>query len=145
MKSYCVHILTATGLAVLTLAALGAASQADTPEPAAPKKLRVASYNINYGNANLKAVVEAIKKADADVVALQETNRTSERYLRKHLRKHYRHMHFEHAKRAGGFAFLSRFRLEKVRHLPRTVGWFGTYVATVKFEGRDVHLANVHL
>ncbi|NBB94331.1 MAG: hypothetical protein GVY16_01140 [Planctomycetes bacterium] len=106
---------------------------------------RIASYNINYGNPNLRGVVAAIRQADADVVALQETNRASERYLRRHLRKLYPHSRFEHRPRAGGFAFLSKVPLRNVRYLPRSKGWYGTYVATVNLAGRDIQLVNVHL
>jgi endonuclease/exonuclease/phosphatase family metal-dependent hydrolase len=130
-----------TVLAVLPAGAI-CAEDAATGEASA---FRIASYNINYGNPNLRGVVAAIRKADADVVALQETNRTSERYLRRHLRKLYPHIRFEHKQRAGGFAFLSKVPLRSVRYLPPSKGWFGTYVATVELAGCDVLLANVHL
>ncbi len=143
------HRILITILAGLLPVALACAAEEAKPPPApqteADTQLRIASYNINYGNANLRAVVEAIRQADADIVALQETNRKSEQYLRKHLRKRYPKMYFRHAKRAGGFAFLAKTPLQNVRYLPRSKGWFGAYLATARLNGKEIQLVNVHL
>ena len=53
-------------------------------------KFTVATYNINYGNVDLKKIARIIRKADADLVCLQETNRQSEKHLRRALRRKYR-------------------------------------------------------
>ncbi|MCD4823539.1 MAG: endonuclease/exonuclease/phosphatase family protein [Phycisphaerae bacterium] len=109
------------------------------------KTFTIASYNINYGNPNLKKVVEIIKNTDADVVAIQETNPESEKYLRRHLGKLYPHMKFHNSLWAGGFAFLAKTPLKKVKYLPQTHGAFGTYLTTVRLAGKTVQLANCHL
>lgn len=142
MKMHRILILLLLGL--LPMALPCAAEEADA-ETDADKSLRIASYNINYGNMNLPAVVAAIRQADADIVALQETNRKSEQYLRKHLRKLYPKMYFRHARRAGGFAFLAKAPLQNVRYLPRSKGWFGAYLATARLGEQDIQLVNVHL
>jgi endonuclease/exonuclease/phosphatase family metal-dependent hydrolase len=105
----------------------------------------VASYNINYGNVNLPAIVETIARSDADLVCLQETNRQSELYLRRRLGRTYRHMTFRHSAGAGGYGFLSKSPVRKRSHLPRRHGVFGTWIAEVKLGGRDVQIVNVHL
>ena len=58
-------------------------------------KIRVATYNINYGNRQLNAVAEAIRRADADVVCLQETNVESENYLRQEFSNTYSYIRFQ--------------------------------------------------
>jgi endonuclease/exonuclease/phosphatase (EEP) superfamily protein YafD len=90
-------------------------------------------------------VVAAIRQGNADVIALQETNRESEGYLRRKLRAIYPHMTFRHSRRAGGFAFLSKVPLQNVTYMARSEGWYGTYLATVTLGGRKLRLANVHL
>ncbi len=106
---------------------------------------RVATYNINWGNPDLPKVVETIREADADLICLQETNRRSERYLRRALGRDYRYRFFHRSSAAGGFAFLSKAPLHHVRYFPPEHGWFGTLVARTRLGGRDVQIANVHL
>jgi len=106
----------------------------------------VAGYNINYGNVNLKGIVETIKKADADLVCLQETNRASRIYIRRHLQTAYRHSVFYGGTRgADGFAFLSKTPIKDPKRLPSKFKYFDTWFCTVKLDGRDVRIANVHL
>lgn len=105
----------------------------------------IASYNINYGNPNLPGIVDTIRKADADVVALQETNWQSQRYLLRQLRRKYPYSSFYHAPAAGGFGFLSRFPLKNVKHLPLKYGWFGAYIAEVTVLNETIRIANLHL
>ena len=64
------------------------AARAQAPPPA-DADFAVATYNINYGNADIEGVVRSIRASGADLVALQETNRQSEVYLRKELAKSY--------------------------------------------------------
>src|SRR5436190_12997690 len=56
--------------------------------------LRVATYNINWGNLHLDEVARAIRESDADVVALQETNPQSEAWLRRQFADVYPHLAF---------------------------------------------------
>ena len=106
---------------------------------------KVASYNINYGNVDLKTIVATIRKADPDIVALQETNRQSEAYLKRKLGKLYPHMRFRHAPLAGGFGFLSKVPFRRVSYMKPCKGPFGTYLVEVKFFGKVVEIANLHL
>ena len=110
-----------------------------------PGTFRVASFNVLYVNRDLKAVAETIRKADADVVCLQETNAASEKHLREALGKMYPHATFQPGGAAGGLGILSKTPLRNVRHLPAKFGWFGTHVCEANLGGRAVQLVNAHL
>ncbi len=96
--------------AAVAIGAEGARNLNKDVSARAPVTFTVASYNINYGNPNLGEVYKAIVTADADVVCLQETNRSSEAYLRRRFREKYRYTSFIRAPRhaAGGYGFLSK-------------------------------------
>lgn len=116
--------------------------------PASQPDFSLATYNVNYGNPDLKDVVASIRLAGADVVALQETNKESEEFIRKELSKTYPHMRFDHAPTAGGLALLSKVPLEGAKYLPPAKdlgGWFGTQLARVTLQGRQLQIVNVHL
>jgi len=46
-----------------------------------PSRIRIATYNINWGNPNLEAVVATIRDSKADSVCLQETSQRAEAFL----------------------------------------------------------------
>ena len=123
-------------------------AQGTEPQASPPSNFAIATYNINYGNADLRGVVRTILGSKADVVALQETNKRSERYLGRALRKTYPYMVFHHAPVAGGFAMLSKVPLEKPDYQPplrAEGGWFGTQRARVMLGHRELMVVNVHL
>ena len=124
-----------------------------------PDSFTLATFNVNNGigqmngtdqqrRDQLDAVVDAIKKCDADVVALQEGNDLVYGHLSKSLEKTYPHMIFYSAQAAGGSGWLSKTPLLDLKVLPALVeagGWFRTPIASVRFQNRVVLLANVHL
>ncbi len=126
---------------------LPAATTRPTTKPTTKPTVRfsVATYNINYGNVNLKEVVKTIRKADADLVCLQETNRQSEKRLRRAFRRKYRYMYFRNSRAAGGFGVLSKSPIKKVQYLPRKHGYFGTLLFRTKLGSKEVQVANIHL
>jgi len=130
---------------VVTLTALCADVTATQPTAAT---LRVATYNINWGNRDLKTMVATIEQADADVVCLQETTKQSEVYLQRNLRESYHHIRFHgHRGRFGAerFGFLSRYPLGKTSFMPPKHGLFGAFVTHVELGGRTVRIVNAHL
>ena len=138
----------AAGVIALLAVSVGAFSETVKPEAKKPQaKFTVASYNINYGNPNLPQVVKAIIQADADLLCLQETNRSSEATLRRMLGRKYRYHSFVRAPHhaAGGFGFLSKVPLRNVKYIPRHKGMFGAYLAEVVLGGRKIQVANLHL
>ena len=137
--------------------ASGIREQATVRSPAAPgsktpttrkaePEFAVASYNINYGNADLKTVAETIRKADADLVCLQETNRASQKYLLRSLGSAYRYSLFRGGnRRSDGFGFLSKTPIRKPRRLASKFKYFDTWFCTVKLGEKDVRIVNLHL
>jgi len=116
------------------------------PEPHAA--LRVATYNINFGNDDLPRVVEAILESQADIVALQEVSPRSEVFLRERLASEYPYMAFERSPDvwlAARFGFISKHRIVRSRYLEPEHGLFGAQIAVFEIGGRAVQLANVHL
>ena len=112
------------------------------------ESLKVATYNINWGNRDLGQMVGTIEQADADIVCLQETTGQSEAHIRRTLGKRYPQVHFEgHEGRfaAERFGFLSRHPIKQLSFLPPKHGLFGAYVAQVALKDRNVQIVNVHL
>lgn len=123
----------------------GAASHPATQAASQPAPLTVATYNINYGNADLDKVVEVIRSLKADLVCLQETNAEGERHLRASLKDDFPHMSFAAKEGGGGFGLLSRRSLGDVKYYPPKAGWFGFYECVIEWAGRKVRIVNVHL
>jgi endonuclease/exonuclease/phosphatase family metal-dependent hydrolase len=138
----CVQILI-----IAVASTIGASPASGLTDPAAVT-LKIATYNINWGNPDLTAVVSTIRQSDADVVCLQETTKQSESHIRRTLRKDYSHIHFHgHRGRFGAerFGFLSRHRMRGLSFLPPKHGLFGAYVGRLQLGGQTIQIVNVHL
>ena len=110
--------------------------------------LRIATFNINWGNVNLPDIKRVIDAANADVVCVQESTAASERFLSREFRATYPHIKFKGYKgrfAAERFGFISRLPLNNIRYKPPGKGLFGTYFAQFKHNDREVRIANVHL
>lgn len=114
----------------------------------APARVRVATYNINWGNARLPAVLDTIRRADADLVCLQEVNSQSAAALRLQFGDAYSHLGFYGSVEpylAGGFAVLSRLPVTREEFVPARHGLFGICVLEITIDGQPVQVINVHL
>ncbi|MHC4886449.1 MAG: endonuclease/exonuclease/phosphatase family protein [Planctomycetota bacterium] len=132
----------ATSLAILLLTL--------TPPPARSAEgtyLTVATYNINWGNPNLSATLKTIRSLKADLLALQETNRESERVVTRALRKTYPHRRFTKGRSHGadGFSFLSKHPIRRFKHHPPKHGLFGHTTCEIRFQKRWIRVINIHL
>ena len=80
------------------------------PAPrAASRPLRVMTYNLNYRNPDPGSALDAIARADVDVVLLQEVTSEWKRVLTERFGKQYPHSIYRiHTRAAGGLAVLSR-------------------------------------
>jgi endonuclease/exonuclease/phosphatase (EEP) superfamily protein YafD len=129
-------------IATLLMLALLQASDDDSDS------VRIATYNLNWGNRQGDQIIDAIQTADADILCLQETTPPSERFLRKRLADRYPYFHCTgHQGRYGAerFAVASRIELDEVTFHPPRAGLFGFYTATFQHGGDHVRIVNVHL
>ncbi len=122
----------------------GASRLPRAPTPGAPR-LRVMTYNVNFGLAGDSTTLAAIRAGRADVVFLQETNEGWEDALRAELAGAYPHMAFRHCCRAGGLAVLSRFPILERELVPSPSGWFPSWRVIVRTPLGPVQAVNVHL
>jgi len=103
-------------IALAALAELSSMSATGQITAVEPSRIRIATYNINWGNPNLDAVVATIRDSKADIVCLQETSQRAETFLRHRLATEYPHMRFVgHDNRFG--AALPRERSRGVAHV----------------------------
>lgn len=118
------------------------------PEAINAPPLRVATYNINFANIKLNAVVEAIRQANADVVCLQETNARSADLLRTEFSDRYPEIRFfgsVHPYPAGGLAILSHRPIMREQFLPAKHGLFGTAMVEISHADQALQIICVHL
>jgi endonuclease/exonuclease/phosphatase family metal-dependent hydrolase len=111
-------------------------------------QFRLATYNINFGNPNLSAVIDAIKASDADIVCLQETNARSAAVLKLAFGKQYNYIRFNGTVKpylAGGFAVLSRVPIVNEWFIPARHGLFGIHAFEVKLNDRELQIFSVHM
>lgn len=120
----------------------------ESQQPPTATQFRLATYNINFENPNLPAVIDAIEKADADIVCVQETNARSAAVLKRAFGKQYKYIRFHGTVKpylAGGFAVLSRLPIVNERFIPARHGLFGIHTFRVKLDDRELQIFNVHL
>lgn len=115
---------------------------------ASARTIRFATYNINWGNSRLDAVVQAIRQADVDVVCLQETNASSAIVLRREFGGRFDHLGFYGSVEryaAGGFAVLSRLPVTSEELVPPQHGLFGACIFEIQDGGQSIQVIVVHL
>lgn len=110
--------------------------------------LRIATYNLNWGNRRGDQVLDAISTAKPDLVCFQESTLQSEQFLRDKLSADFPHFtSIGHQGRyaAERFAFASKLPLTDVKFTPPDAGLFGFCTATIVVGDVSVHIINVHL
>ncbi len=105
------------------------------------------TYNVNWANPDPASALDAIARADVDVVLLQEITEEWKRLLAKRFAKMYPHATYHmHRRAAGGLAVLSKLPIksEEVFASPER-GWFpaGRIVLEAPFGALQV--LHVHL
>lgn len=122
---------------------------------AAPRKVevptgphfKVLTFNVNWGVPRSKQTIDAIRKADADIVCLQESNRQWERLMRWHLARQYPFQEYRQSKGrlGGGLAFLSKRKGVLRAYARSKTGWFDGWVMEFPTTVGPVQVLNVHL
>ncbi|MCR9159135.1 MAG: endonuclease/exonuclease/phosphatase family protein [Nannocystaceae bacterium] len=113
--------------------------------PSAAPRLRVATFNVNFGVADHIANFEALEAIDADVVLLQEITAASEDRFVDALSAQYPHIEFRDCCRAGGLGVLSKYPIVSEVYLESETGWFPAWLVTVDGPLGRVQLLDVHL
>ena len=128
----------------LALAGGAWGGRSDT-EPAVGE-FTVATYNVLHENRDVTNLVATIRQLHADLVALQETNPQSEKFLRRELATEFSHMAFRGGEKASdGFGFLAKTPLRHLQFLDPLPGWRGCWITEVTLGGTNVQVASVHL
>ncbi|MBL8161209.1 MAG: endonuclease/exonuclease/phosphatase family protein [Anaerolineae bacterium] len=109
--------------------------------PPQSRELVLLSYNVNMGNFNTEAIVDIIRAADADVVAIQELNPTHAQAVEAQLSDLYPHQALHPRDDFSGQGVLSRY--------PITADEFwlinlGHQRVELDFDGQTLTLYNVH-
>lgn len=133
----------------ISLGVLVAACSTPAVRAASTTELRLMSYNLNYGNPDWDGTLDAIAKADVDVVLLQEVTSSWKSALADRFGKQYPHQKFRVDRRsAGGLAVLSKLPIEAEELWPPPVGtgaWFPLGRVVIATGFGKVQLLNVHL
>jgi len=110
--------------------------------------LCVATYNLNYSNQRGDQVLDAISKANPDLICFQETTEQSELFLKEKLAQSHSHFYsvgHEGRYLAERFAFACKSELTDTEFVPPGAGLFGFYTATLNFNGERIQIVNIHL
>ncbi len=131
-------------LAALLLGMMAAAPPAHAD---AKRPLRLMTYNVNYGNPDPASALDAIARADADIVLLQEVTSEWQRLLRERFATAYPHaMYRVHTRAAGGLAVLSKLPIRAEEVLASPVrGWFPAERLVLETGFGALQILNVHL
>lgn len=111
------------------------------------KAIRLMTYNLNYGNWDTKATLDAIAKADVDVVLLQEITDDWKQLLETRFKDQYTHRAFRiHTRSAGGLAVLSKLPIKTEDYFNGPQGsWFPAGRLVVEAAFGALQILNVHL
>lgn len=118
-----------------------------TPDPSA-RRLRVMTYNVNFGLEGDRAGIDAIASAKPDLVFLQETTPAWETALVGALGLGYPHHRFEHTHDhwlAGGLGVLSRFPIRTIETLTGGGGPFFAWRVVIDAPGGPLQALDLHL
>ncbi|MGH1344896.1 MAG: endonuclease/exonuclease/phosphatase family protein [Nannocystales bacterium] len=113
--------------------------------PAAAPRVRVMTFNVNFGVADAMANLEAIESLDADVVLLQETTAESEDRFRDALSDRYPNILWQDCCNAGGLGVLSKYPIAWDEYLQPDAGWFPGWLVAVQTPIGEVQFLYVHL
>jgi endonuclease/exonuclease/phosphatase family metal-dependent hydrolase len=118
-----------------------------TPNLVLPGRMRVMTYNVNFGGRGDRAGVEAVASASPDIVLFQETTPEWESALVAGLGARLAHHHFEDTQgnwAAGGMGVMARWPISKVERLDGGEPFYAHRVIVETPRG-PIQLLNLHL
>jgi endonuclease/exonuclease/phosphatase family metal-dependent hydrolase len=126
---------------------------AAAPAPPEPPTLRIATYNILAGDRGLKGIIETLRTANADVIALQEVDRLTRRskkvdqasVIAAALKMSHAFVsHFPYQGGEFGVALLSRFPIEDVQRHQAAKSRLALLSAKVRAPTGPIEVVVVH-
>lgn len=139
-------------VAGLVLAAIGAGEwaavtwgRAEPGEPTSGHTLRVATHNVLFRGGDPEETLEALRRMDADVIALQEITPEWQGRLDRTFAAEYPHRRYSADRATDGYALLSRHPLGEVDLVEARPGYTIAQCAEVRPPHAPVYLCNVHL
>ncbi len=108
-------------------------------------RLRVMTFNVNFGVADRQSNIDAIAESGADLVLLQETTEASEDRFVDALSDIYPHALFKDCCNAGGLGILSKHPIAGDTYLEPEAGWFPAWLVEVDSPIGRVQALDVHL
>ncbi len=143
------RISVSTTVACAIVCSFGSACSPIADEPTRERipeaRLSVLSYNLNFGIPGEPSTIALIRRQDADIVLLQETNPAWARALRAELDDIYPYMDFRHCCRAGGLGILSHYPFDSREYIPSPTKWFPAWRLLARTPLGHIQLLNVHL
>lgn len=118
-----------------------------TPDPRATR-IRVMTYNVNFGLDGDRRGIDAISAGAPDLVFLQETTGGWERAMNEAFATTYPHRRFEDTHDewlAGGLGVLSRWPITTLETLTDGPGPFFAHRVVIDAPGGPIQVLNVHL
>lgn len=137
------HLITVLGLGLLMLfGGCQSLPRADfTPEGTSIKFI---TYNVNM-QGYAPRIAEFLRKADADIVCLQETHNQWESFLHEHLTELYPYRVFHNVMGGGGISILSKHPLGEQQVIHSEAGWFPALYVVASTPMGEIAVLNVHL
>lgn len=137
----------ATSAAVPSSALPSSVAAASAEPTSGTERLRVVSYNVNYGVEGDASSIAALRRIDADLVLLQETTDGWEKALGASIGDLYPHRAFIPPTTyiAGGIGVLSKQPIEPKEVMPSPVGWFDAWRVIADTALGEIQVLVVHL
>jgi len=119
-------------------------------KPKPKGRIRVATYNVNWGNGEWKikshkSTLNVIKVTKADILLLQETTKKWCKLILKEFSKFYHYRYFYKDGNAGGMAILSRYPMHHLKVLWAPEARHAALLADISTPIGKLQVLNVHL
>jgi len=142
MRALRTRVLAAVIFAVFALTTTGCQQSAPLYEG---PRFSVMTYNVDRDKPGSERTLDTIAEADADVVALEETNAEWESAVRARLGGQYPHMEFRHFEKGGGLALLSKFPVAERQYIQSPAGKYPGWIVWIETPVGAVEFLVVHL
>jgi endonuclease/exonuclease/phosphatase family metal-dependent hydrolase len=133
--------------AILLAAVIAPVTESPAQASAVEPTVRLMTYNLNWGNPDHGATLDAIAAGDADVVLLQEVTDEWRRVLRARFARQYAHQAYRlHGRAAGGIAVLSKHAITAEElWAPPPGAFFPAQRVVIDAPFGPLQILNVHL